>query len=229
MTPTTPTPNKAPITKEDVLQALGDTDPNKTNASSLLRLIGRGSQTTIQKHLDAIRAERAPALPVASGSIPAAPSEVLTALWNAAWLYAQVQTLGRLDEVSAQRDAGATKLATIEQDLAASLAEAESLTEQLAQATAAAVGQEQAQATELQGLQATNALLTVQLAEARAETESTRLAAANVASIAERDAQLLTKQHAANTEHLMSQVLELRELLAKHLAPPAAVQPVKQE
>ena len=57
------TQNHGPITADDVRSALGEVDPNSTNASTLRKLLGRGSLSTIQRHLDAIRFElAAPAL-----------------------------------------------------------------------------------------------------------------------------------------------------------------------
>ena len=58
----TPTPTPTPaaparVTRDDVLAALGDTDPTRTNASAIRALIGRGGNTTIQRLLDEIRAE----------------------------------------------------------------------------------------------------------------------------------------------------------------------------
>jgi multidrug resistance efflux pump len=210
-----------PINLADVRQALGETDANATNAGALRTILGRGSLNTIQKHLDAIRAERAPAVPVELGAVPAAPAEAIAAVWGAAWAQAQALVLGRLESMTAQRDTLQARAAELAQVLEVSSDALDAKEAELAQVAEAAAAAERAQAETLAALQESNAQLTAELAAATAEVERTRLAAANAATVAERDAQLLTRQHAANTEHLMAQVLELRELLAKHLAPVA--------
>lgn len=70
-------PPSGPISLADVRQALADTDPSDTNAGTLRKIMGRGSYATIQKHLDAIRQERAPVVPVAPGTTPAPPADGL--------------------------------------------------------------------------------------------------------------------------------------------------------
>lgn len=215
----TPAPSTGPINLADVRQALGDTDANATNAGALRAILGRGSLNTIQKHLDAIRAERAPAAPVEPGAVPAAPVEAIAAIWGAAWAHAQAQVRGRLDSMTAQRDTLQARAAELAQVLEVSSDALDAKEVELVQVAEAVAAAERAQAETLATLKGSNAQLTAELAAAAAEVERTRLAAANAATVAERDAQLLTRQHAANTEHLMAQVLELRALLAKHLAP----------
>ena len=109
MTATTPPPS-GPISLADVRQALADTDPSGTNAGALRKIMGRGSYATIQKHLDAIRQERAPVVPVAPGTTPAPPADAVAAIWGAAYAAAQVLTLGRLEIVTAERDAARAQM-----------------------------------------------------------------------------------------------------------------------
>lgn len=93
-----------PVTKADVLAALGDTDPNKTNAGKIRAILGRGGNNTIQKFLDEIRASLV-IPPPAPGTAPTAPGEAVAAIWAAAWSSAQAHTLGRLEAVTSQREA----------------------------------------------------------------------------------------------------------------------------
>ena len=69
--------NTGPVTLDDVRAAIGDTDPSTTNASKLRAALGRGSQSTIQKHLDFIRAELAAAAPsLEATAAPEVPKEL---------------------------------------------------------------------------------------------------------------------------------------------------------
>ena len=58
----------ARVTLEDVRGALGSTPATGTNAGALRKVLGRGSLSTIQKHLDALRVQAAaPAQPRCPG------------------------------------------------------------------------------------------------------------------------------------------------------------------
>lgn len=120
--------NTGPITLVDVRAALGETDPATTNASALRAIIGRGSFATIQKHLDTIRQERAPAPAPAPGTAPAAPAEAVAAMWGAAYAAAQVLTLGRLEIVTMEREQLTGTVAQLGQDLAAALIQVDAVT-----------------------------------------------------------------------------------------------------
>ena len=121
-----------PVTLEDVLNALGETDPNSTNAGKLRGVLGRGGMGTIQKHLDAIRAGRAAAqMPQEPGAVPPAPGDAIAAVWAAAYAHAETAVRRRLDSVTAVRDVLAALVPTLRADLAemtaaADRAEAES-------------------------------------------------------------------------------------------------------
>ena len=71
---------QGPVTFDDVRSALGDTDPNSTNAGALRRTLGRGSLSTIQKHLDAIRSEGAAQALEVSGGAPEVPKDALSTI-----------------------------------------------------------------------------------------------------------------------------------------------------
>lgn len=202
-----------PITLADVRATLADTDPSRTNASALRAILGRGSFATIQKHLDAIRAERAPVLPGALAVVPAAPKEALEALWTAAWGAAQSMTLGRLESLSAQRDAAQALAAAQAQDVTALAADVDMLTDKLAtvteQATLAAAAAANAQAQ----AQAMTAAQAAELSKARAEIDRVTQAAAHAAELAMRDAQIKEQMMQSAMNHLIDQVAELKSLL----------------
>lgn len=202
-----------PLTLADVRTALGDTDVNATNAGALRAILGRGSNATVQKHLDTLRAERAPVVPLATGAAPAAPAEVVAAIWSAAWGQAQALTLGGLTTAIAQRDAALEQAArlTLERDTFAGDLDAELAHAEQAQADALAA--EVAKGAELATVQALAATLQAELAQARAEVKAVQLAAENAGELARRDALLLTEQHRANTEHLLNQLADLKSAL----------------
>lgn len=177
-----------PITLSDVRTALADTDPSRTNAGALRKVLGRGSYATIQKHLDTIRTERAPALPAAPGAIPAPPAEAVHAIWGAAWAQAQVMTLERMERLSAERDTALALVAAQAQDVAGLTAEIDAITAVAeAQAVMQAQALEEAQAAEKTATaQAT--MKELLLSKAREEVESLKLAAAQAKELAQRDA-----------------------------------------
>lgn len=179
-----------PITLADVKAALGDTDPTATNAGAVRQIIGRGSNATIQKHLDTIRAELAPASPVAPGTTPTAPADTMAALWGAAYAAAQVHTLGRLEAVTLERDRLSAVVAQQGRDLAAALASVDTLTTAgEAQAIEQAQALAEAQSTAAQAT-AQVAAQAQELAAARAEIERVTTAAAAASALAEREAKI---------------------------------------
>lgn len=124
-TPETTTAAAAPaqqqqknITREDVRAALADVDPTQTNSGRLLKIIGRGSLATIQKFLEELRAEKvAPITQI--GEAPAAPKDLVNALWQAAYQAAQSQSFGVLATATAAKDQALQRVATLEQDIQA--------------------------------------------------------------------------------------------------------------
>jgi hypothetical protein len=105
-------PSAGPLTLNDVRIALGDTDPNSTNAGALRRVLGRGSFSTIQKHLDTIRQEIAAPLLEAMGAAPDAPKDLIQSLWSVAWTAAQARTAGALAQAQALTAQGAHSAAS---------------------------------------------------------------------------------------------------------------------
>ena len=207
-----------PITLADVTAALADTDPSSTNAGALRQIMGRGSYATIQKHLDAIRAERAPVMPAAPGAIPAAPAEAIAAIWGAAWAQAQVMTLTRIERLCAERDAAQALAAAHAQDVAGLASEIDAM-------TSAAQTQAATQAQALEAAQATAAEATAraaaqaqELAAARAEIERITAAATQAATMAEREAKIERQALQTAIDRQIDRYTELKSIV-DHLRP----------
>lgn len=203
-----------PVTLAEVRAAVGDKDPNATNAGALRKIMwDRGSYATIQKHLDTIRRERAPAAPVAPGAAPAAPKDVVDALWTAAWSAAQAVTYGRTETLSAQRDAALTLSQTQALDIAALTGDVDALTEKMiavqsdAAAQTAKVGADLAAAVQAAD-DAKQALDKMTVAKAHAESD-----AAHAAALATRDAQIAAQTMQATMDRLNDQISDLKSLL----------------
>jgi uncharacterized membrane protein YqiK len=91
---------QGPVTLEDVREAIGEMDPRRINAGTIRQQIGRGSLSTIQKHLEAIRRQRTgeAGVDTAQGEIvaPDAPKGLLRGLWEAAYGLALATVQDRL-------------------------------------------------------------------------------------------------------------------------------------
>lgn len=150
MTEITTNSSLGPVTLDDVRAALNGTDPTTTNAGALRKSLGRGSNATIQKHLDTLRAEAVSPMPEMQGAAPDAPKELVTALWNAAWVHAQARTAGALAQAHAEAKAQAAALDTAQSDTQAAQMQADNAAEALAQAVQAAHEAAQAHAAALE-------------------------------------------------------------------------------
>lgn len=209
-----------PVTFEDVVHALGDTDPSGTNASKLRAVIGRGSFGTIQKHLDMIRAQRAKASQPAEVKTPDAPPELL-AMWGAAVSVASAQVRTRLDSVVQERDSLAQALASARGDVEALASElegstaradaaGEDMTKQLAQLHEQAAQHTQALEAQEQATAALEAKLRAEVAEASKQLQ-----------VGELQAQIGAQALQTTIDRLTDQVGELKSLLALQARPAA--------
>ncbi len=117
--------NTGPVSFEDVRQALGDQDPAQTNAGALRRTLGRGSLSTIQKHLDTLRAQAVQPAAEVDGEAPKAPAELVQSLWAQAWAQAQALVQTALASALAKCEALAVALGMAQQDAASAQAEAD--------------------------------------------------------------------------------------------------------
>ena len=190
MTEVTQQGNQGNITLEDVRQALGDKDPNGVNAGTLRAILGRGSNQTIQKHLDKIRAEQVPApLPI-TGEAPAAPKELVQSLWAAAWSSAQAQTSGMLASVMAKLDVTEQALVTSRNDADAAQSSADTAVSVLAEE------QQQAKA-KTEALVSEKESLAKELADQKAKAEAESKAAADLLATVKASAELAAERAAA--------------------------------
>ena len=216
------TPTTGPITLADVRQALADTDPNNTNAGALRAIIGRGSYATIQKHLDTIRAELVPVVPVAPGATPAAPGDAVAVIWGAAWAQAQALTLGRLEAITAERDALAALTKTQAADLAALAAEVDAG----ASTVDAALAAKQELENKLLALtKSTDTAIDEhkgEIARLTTELEQVKTAAAAAAALAQRDAQIAASAMQAAIDAQIQKYVDLKSVV-DHLTPKAQV------
>ncbi len=211
----TNTTQGGPVTLDDVRAALAGLDPNATNAGALRRTLGRGSLSTLQKHLDAIRAEGASQALEFAGAVPDAPKELIFAIWSSAWTAAQARTAGALAAAQAQQSVTAAALAVAQADAAAAQAEADEaqqalsdICRQAAEEKAehvAALEAAQAQAATLQAAQAQ------ELAQARQELIQTQQAAALAAAQHEAGIAALRGE----VDRLVSQLADLRAALGR--------------
>jgi chromosome segregation ATPase len=115
------------VTLDEVRQAIGDTDPHNTNAAAIRRVLGRGSLSTIQRHLDALRQEHRAAIEASEGDTaaleaPEAPREIMRGLWGAAYGLA-------LSSVQSKLIAAQERVAELEERRRAQSLEIEALTE----------------------------------------------------------------------------------------------------
>lgn len=215
-----PRTSDGPISYADVLVAIprdevtGDLRPDTTNAGAIRTTMGgRGSLSTIQRHLDAIREEMATAaLPVTAEGVPPAPTEIVAAIWSAAWSAAHGATLARLGRVTAERDALASRFAVQTADLKALTIDADQTRDQ---ATAAVAAKDAAQAE----LQAREQTLSSQLDAERqakvvleADLLRVRADAAHAAEVAAKDQTIERQALHAVIERLQEQVAQLRSL-----------------
>jgi hypothetical protein len=211
-----------PISLGDVRQALADTDPSSTNAGALRKIMGRGSYATIQKHLDAIRQERAPVVPVAPGATPAPPADAVAAIWGAAYAAAQVLTLGRLETVTAERDAARAQVAAQAQDVASLAAEVDagagSLAAALADKLTADSNMMQVTTTSSEVIESHKA----EIARLTVELERVTREAAAAAALADREAQIKLQTLQTVLDKAIQDVSEYKSLLAR-LTPSAGV------
>jgi len=103
-TPSTGT--AGPVTIDEVqaaLDDLDDTDPRNTNAAVIRRIIGRGSLSTIQKHLAVLRdvreaRERFDGVSATYEDViaPLAPEGIMRGIWEAAFMAAMATVQDRL-------------------------------------------------------------------------------------------------------------------------------------
>ena len=203
------------VTKQDVLAALGDTDPSRTNANIIRARLGRGGNSTIQKLLNEIRAERsAPAKSIDSEAPPPpAPIELIATVWQACWLQAQAQTLSRLDKTNIELAQLKESSSILTNDYEALCDEVDNLRDALAAAeqTTAAAEAELRQVTAEHAAEINK--LQLELDEANAALKAAKLELTQSHELMQRDSELKDLAHRNDREHLLNQLAELKALL----------------
>ncbi len=170
--------NIGPVTFDDVQTVLGEQDPLQTNAGALRKLLGRGSLSTIQKHLDALRAAQAAPVDVAAGDVPKPPAELLSGLWAHAWAAAQSMVQTALSTAQAKAESLAAALGMAQQDAVAAQVEADEARDALGAVVArldGLQGQHEVAVGQIQEAHQAQVLaLRAGLSEARHEAEQAR-------------------------------------------------------
>lgn len=204
------------IVIDDIRNALikGNLEPFATNARAIRDITTRGGMKTIQKHLDAIRAELRPvAVVVTPGNIPAAPADVIKVLWEASYNAVQLQMLGRLDQLTSQRDAALETTKTQAQDVAALAIYIDDLNDRLEAAAAKTTATEISAAAENDKAIKLAVAKQVELEAARLEILRITLDAKHAAELATRDALITVQAMQATIDNLVNQVAELKSVL----------------
>ena len=211
--------NTGPVGFEDVRAALGEQDPAGTNAGALRRILGRGSLSTIQRHLDALRAQAVqPAAPEA-GEVPKPPADLLQGLWAHAWAAAQAMVQTALSTAQAKAESLAVALGMAQQDAVAAQSEADQARDELGAVVARLEGldgQHKAAIDQIQAAHQEQVLaLRAGLSDARHDAEQAR----NELAVAQ-------ARHAADLAVLrgeldrqVSQLADLRAALQRPLTP----------
>lgn len=225
MTDQTPAPARpGVVTLEDVRQQLETLglDARKTNASVIQKALGRGGMSTVQKHLDTIRAELDRPVVLADGEIPAAPRDALDALWRAAWSAAQLHTSAALatalmerDQARAQLDTARGDLEALDMELTTAQVLSTNATEQAQAAQAAQAGLQAAlQAAQAQAqADGEAALLAALQAQESAQAQAAAVQAAHALEIAHAETRIATLQ--GQLDRMVEQLAEVKSLLPR--------------
>lgn len=211
-----------PVTFDDVRQALGDQDPASTNAGALRKLLGRGSLSTIQKHLDTLRTQAVQPAVEVDGEAPKAPAELVQSLWAQAWSQAQALVQTALASALAKSEALATALGIAQQDAQAAQAEADQARDELGVVVARLDGLEGQHADAVNRMQDAHQeqvlALRSGISEARQEAEQARHALAVAQARHAADLAVLRGE----LDRQVSQLADLRAALQR----PLPVEPV---
>lgn len=211
------------VTFEDVRNALGDLDPNSTNASKIRAVLGRGSFATIQKHLETIRESlRQAENPVLTSALPAAPVDLVQALWGSAYAHASNAFHVRFDRLSLERDQLVSQLDALRLDLSDALQRVDQAEQEL---NDACVVRDSASSLLVQSKQSFD-LLSVEFARYREQATSDAAQALQLVThdleMEKRDRTIERQSMQSTIDSLTSQVGELKSLLAIQSRQPVA-------
>lgn len=208
-----------PVAFDDVRAALGDQDPAATNAGALRKLLGRGSLSTIQKHLDTLRTQAVQPAVEAPGKVPDAPQDLIQVVWAQAWATAQALVQTALATAQGRAEALANLLGIAEADAVAAQAEADQARDDLGAVVARLEGldgQHKAAIDQIQAAHQEQVLaLRAGISEARTQAEQARheLAVAQARHAA--DLAVLRGE----LDRQVSQLADLRAALQRPLTP----------
>lgn len=215
--------NTGPVTFDDVRAALGEQDPATTNAGALRKLLGRGSLSTIQKHLDSLRAQAAQPAEEVVGEVPKPPQDLIQGVWAHAWSQAQAMVQTALASAQARAEALAHLLGIAQQDATAAQSEADEAREALVAVQARLDGLEGQHADAVNRMQAAHQeqvlALRAGISEAHQEAEQARHELAVAKARHEADLAVLRGE-------LDRQVSQLADLRAALQRPLPALEPV---
>jgi hypothetical protein len=210
-----PDQTRRPVTMAEVREVAPD--PFAASAGKVRAALGRGSQATIQRYLETLRAERRREQAITEADTPEPPSGVLENLWANAFTAAAAQVRTRLEAVTAERDhyrSSAEALAADVTETAEALDQAEAqAVEQAAerereqQAANAALTQAQEQG------EAKDKALADHLAQVQADAEAKALADADRIRELEHAAQLAERDREIEKQTLMNLNAELQDKL----------------
>lgn len=213
-----------PITADDVMAACitNGVNPLQTNAAKVRAVLGRGSFATIQKHLDSLRQSAAPQRPADMAVVPAAPADVLSSLWSAAYNAAGLQLGARLAVLMTELDGWKAKAAGSADDVTALAAQVDELEASKAvQATELATAQAVVQSA-AEAAQAVQADLIGQLDVLKTELAQVRANAVHSAELAARDLMIERQSMQTTVNRLTDQIGELKSLVALQARPSQA-------
>ena len=178
--------------------------------------------STVQKHLDSIRAELDKPVLVADGEIPAAPRDALDALWRAAWAAAQLHTAAAMATALLERDQARQQLETargdldgMDMELTTAQVLASSAAQQAQAAQAAQAGLQAAlQAAQAQAeAQAQEAAQALAQAQTEAQAAMATVEAAHALEIAHAETRIATLQ--GQLDRMVEQLAEVKSLLPR--------------
>ena len=218
--------NTGPVGFEDVRAALGDIDPAQTNAGALRRILGRGSLSTIQKHLDTLRTQAVQPAVQEVGEVPKPPQDLIQGVWAHAWAAAQALVQTALAAAQTKAEALGQALGIAQADAVAAQQEADQARDELGAVQARLDGLEGQHADAVNRMQDAHQeqvlALRAGLSEAREQAEQARHALDVAKARHEADLALLRGE----LDRQVSQLADLRAALQVRPAPVPVPLPV---
>ena len=202
-----------PVTFDDVRAALGEQDPASTNAGALRRVIGRGSLSTIQKHLDTLRTQAVQPAVQEVGEVPKPPADLLHGLWAHAWAAAQAMVQTALSTAQAKAESLGVALGLAQADAVAAQQEADQARDDLVAVAARLEGLEGQHKASLEAVQQAHGVqvqgLEKNVSEARQQAQQAQHELAVAKARHEADLALLRGE----LDRQVSQLADLRAAL----------------